>query len=139
MLEGAIGKLKGWLFQPEKQEPRRAPRSPEPEIVVHYWDGSASEGRHLRDISESGAYIYTTENWYPGTIIRLVLQGYQKNTLQDGTAVPAPSACIPARVIRQGTDGVAVEFAFRNKEEEDTLRKFLAAIPAQPAQTVPPK
>jgi len=139
MLGGAIGKVKGWLFHQEPEEPRRALRSQEPEILVHYWDGSAPEGRHLRDISETGAYIYTKESWYPGTIVRLILQGYQKKSLEDGTTVPAASACVPARVVRQGVDGVAVEFAFRNKEEEETLRKFLAAIPAQPVQTVSPK
>jgi len=139
MLGGTIGKIKGWLFQQEPEEPRRAPRSPEPEILVHYWDGSAPEGRHLRDISQTGAYIYTQESWYPGTIVRLILQGYRQKSLEDGTTAPAASACIPARVIRQGADGVAVEFAFRNKEEEETFREFLDAIPAQPAQTVSPK
>jgi Flp pilus assembly protein TadG len=104
--------------------------------VVHYWDGSAPEGRHLRDISHSGAYIYTPERWYPGTIIRIILQGYQTAARKDGTVGPAASACLPARVVRHGSDGVAVEFAFRDKEEEETLRTFLAAIPAQPERTV---
>jgi hypothetical protein len=137
MLNDAIGKMKKWLFQ-ESAEPRRAARAVQPEIVVHYWDGSAPEGRHLRDISETGAYIYTPERWYPGTIVRLILQGYQTTAREDGTVAPGVTTCIAAKVIRQGSDGVAVEFAFRDKEEEGTLRKFLAAIPAQPASTAPP-
>jgi hypothetical protein len=131
----AIGRLKRWLLQ-ENQEPRRAPRSSEPEVVVYYWDGSAPEGRRLRDLSQSGAYIYTTERWYPGTIVRIILQGCQTAVQEDGTMGPAASTCIPARVVRHGTDGVAVEFAFRDKEEQESLRMFLAAIPAQPEQTV---
>jgi len=138
MMRQAIGRIKRWLLQ-ESEEPRRATRSREPEIVVYYWDGSAPEGRRLRDISESGAYIYTTERWYPGTIVRIILQGWQMAAREDGTTGPAASTCIPARVVRHGTDGVAVEFAFRDKEEQESLRTFLAAIPQQPEQTVPGK
>jgi hypothetical protein len=130
----ALGRMKRWLLQ-ETEEPRCAPRSTEPEIIVHYWDGSAPEGRHLRDISESGAYIYTPERWYPGTIIRIILQGYQTAVQEDGSIAPAASTCIPARVVRHGADGVAVEFAFRSEEEAEALRKFLASIPAQPLRT----
>jgi Flp pilus assembly protein TadG len=127
----SLRRMRNWLLQ-EDEEPRRAPRFREPEIVVHYWDGSAPEGRQLRDISESGAYIYTSERWYPGTMIRIILQGYQTEVKEDGTVVPKVSTVITARVIRHGPDGVAVEFAFRDKKEETTLRTFLAAIPVQP-------
>ena len=73
MFQHAIGKMKGWLAG-EREEPRRALRIPHPEILVYYWDGSAPEGRRIHDISHSGAYICTPERWYPGTIIRLILQ-----------------------------------------------------------------
>jgi Flp pilus assembly protein TadG len=134
----SLGRMKRWLLQ-ENEEPRRAPRNAQPEVVVYYWDGSAPEGRQLRDISQSGAYIYTPERWYPGTIIRIILQGYQTVTREDGTTAPQATTCIPARVIRQGADGVAVEFAFRDKKEEESLRNFLAAIPAPPARAEPTK
>jgi len=127
----SLSTMKRWLLH-ESEEPRRAQRTVRPDVVVHYWDGSAPEGRQLRDISESGAYIYTPERWYPGTIIRIILQGYQTELRADGTVGPKASTCIPARVVRQGEDGVAVEFAFRDKEEESTLRAFLASIPIQP-------
>lgn len=131
----AIGRIKRWLLQ-ENEEPRRAPRTTEPEIVVYYWDGSAPEGRRLRDISQSGAYIYTTERWYPGTIVRIILQGCRMAPREDGTTSPVASTCIPARVVRHGTDGVAVEFAFRDREEQESLRTFLAGIPEQPEPAV---
>ena len=130
MFRGAIGRIRGWLLQ-EDEEPRRAPRSTQPEVVVYYWDGAAREGRRIHDISQSGAYICTPERWYVGTIIRLVLQGLPITVRPDGTTVPETSACVSARVIRHGSDGVAVEFVFRNKQEEDDLRTFLAAIPGQ--------
>ena len=135
---GLLGKMKQWLLQEEAGEPWRAPRSTKPEVLVYYWDGSAPEGRHIRDVSQSGAYIYTPERWYIGTIIRILLQGYPTTTQKDGTTAPTASTCIPARVVRHGSDGVAVEFIFQNKKEEESLRTFLAAIPAQPAITVPP-
>ena len=141
MYRSAIGKLRGWLL-PEKEEdeePRRAPRGLEPEVIVHYWDGSVPDARHVRDISDSGAYIYTPERWYLGTIIRILLQGYPKSIREDGTTVPTSSICIPARVVRHGTDGIAVEFIFQDEEEEQRFQKFLAAIPAQPPRTQRPK
>jgi hypothetical protein len=136
MFGRALGKMKRWLLQ-ESEEPRRAPREPDPEVIVYYWDGSAPEGRHLRDISLTGAYIYTKERWYPGTIIRIVLQGYQTALQDDGTTRPAASISIPARVVREEPDGVAVEFAMRDKGEEESLRTFLASIPPQPARAGP--
>jgi len=136
MFQGAIGKMKEWLFQ-EHREPRSAPRSMEPEIVAYYWDGSVPEGRRIHDISQSGAYICTPERWYLGTIVRLVLQGRPREAPPDGATATRPSTCVPARIVRQGSDGVAVEFIFRDKEEQESLRTFLAAIPIQPVEGAP--
>jgi Flp pilus assembly protein TadG len=138
MLQQTIGKIRGWLAG-EKQDPRRAPRSTHPEILVYYWDGSAPEGRRIHDISPSGAYICTPERWYLGTIIRLILQREPAPIGKDGAMAPTASTCIPARVVRHGSDGVAVEFVFRNPQEEESFRTFLAAMPAQPAGSAPSK
>ncbi len=131
--------LQEWLLREsrERKELRRAPRFMQPEIVVYYWDGAAPEGRRIRDISRSGAYIRTPERWYPGTIVRLVLQKYPAAKPGDGAAVPVASTCIPARVVRHGRDGVAVEFVFRDAKEEKTLRAFLAAFSAPAAESAP--
>src|SRR4051812_15952583 len=98
-------KMRRWLF-PEGAEQRRAPRLAQTEIVVHYWDGAAPEGREIRDISDHGAYILTTEQWYPGTIVRIILQGPASPSADGGWCAPA-SIVVAARVIRQGKDGVA--------------------------------
>jgi Flp pilus assembly protein TadG len=136
MFQRAMGKMRGWLVQ-EKEDPRRAARSTHPEVLVYYWDGSAPEGRRMHDISESGAYICTSERWYPGTIMRLILQKHPKAIGKDGAAAPPASICVPARVVRHGSDGVAVEFIFRNRQEEDSFRTFLAAIPTGPPGSAP--
>lgn len=121
-----------WLLQ-ESEEPRRTPRLSRPEFVVHYWDGAAPEARTILDVSDSGAYILTTERWYPGTLIRIVIQRHGPGVLADGTTVAARSICVPARVVRQGDDGVAVEFAFRDKRSAKTFREFLGSTATQAA------
>ena len=52
--------------------------------MVHYWGGTAPGRREVRDISDSGAYIYTAEHWYPGTIIRVVFQTQRMSIVEDG-------------------------------------------------------
>jgi hypothetical protein len=98
----------------------------EGEMVVEYWDGVAPAGRGIRDISESGAYICTTEKWYSGAIIRLVFRGREAKT-----SVP-----VLAQVVRQGQDGFAMEFMFNTVRQREEFRKFLAALPAA-AKTLP--
>jgi Flp pilus assembly protein TadG len=136
MFQRAIGKMRGWLVQ-EEEDPRRSPRNACPEILVYCWDGAAPEGRRIHDISPSGAYICTPERWYPGTIIRLIIQRGPTALREDGATGPTASICISARIVRHGSDGVAVEFVFRNRHEEESFRTFLAAIPAQPAGSAP--
>jgi Flp pilus assembly protein TadG len=135
MAANAIGRLKRWLLH-ENEEPRREPRIIEPEIVVHYWDGSVPEGRCLRDISKYGAYIHTPERWYPGTSVRLILQGYQTAIREDGSTAPRTSTCVTARVVRHGPDGVAVQFSFPDEREREIFQKFLEAILLQPARII---
>lgn len=125
-MQKSFAKMKRWLLQ-EPEEPRRSPRLVIPEIVVHYWDGAAPEGREIRDISDTGAYIFTGEQWYPGTIVRIIIQ----KPAPDNGSPPNNSICVTSRVVRQGVDGVAVEFIFREKEDEKAFRNFLAGLSAQ--------
>lgn len=128
MFKRVIGGLSDWL-EKGPAEKRRAPRLPEPSLLVYYWDGSVPEGRKIRDISSSGAYVITPERWYVGTIVRLILQGYKTTPKPDGGIVSSRSTSIPCRVIRHGTDGIGVEFMFSSPEEKKTLQEFLKAIP----------
>src|ERR1700733_4156384 len=129
MLKQLIGGFSRWLENQPSGDKRRAPRLAEPSVMVYYWDGSVPEGRKIRDISTSGAYVITPERWYIGTIVRLILQGYKTTALPDGGIVPSRSTSIPSRVVRHGPDGIGVEFMFSTPEEEKALQDFLASIP----------
>jgi Flp pilus assembly protein TadG len=129
VLKGLMDNFFRWLDHNPSAEKRRAPRVAEPFLLVYYWDGSVPEGRKIRDISPSGAYIITPERWYIGTIVRLVLQGYKTTPRPNDGIVPSRSTSIPARVVRHGIDGIGVEFMFPTAGERKTLETFLATIP----------
>jgi Flp pilus assembly protein TadG len=130
-MPASFSKLKHWLLQQDTPEPRRAPRFPEPDVVVHYWGGPPAGGQGIRDISERGAYVYTRERWYPGTIIRIVFQSQRMAVKDDGARTADASICIDSRVVRQGDDGVAVEFVYASKEEHRKFQAFLASVSMQ--------
>ena len=104
---------------------------------MHYWDGSAPEGRQIRDISESGAYIYTPERWYLGTIIRDHSSGIPDvdgaGERQHGRA-PA-SICVPARVVRQDPTELLSSSSFQTKQDATAFRTFLAANSGSAAES----
>lgn len=129
MFKGLIAGFFRWLDRGPSTELRGASRATEPSLLVYYWDGSVPEGRQIRDISASGAYIITPERWYVGTIVRLVLQGYKTTRQPDDGIVPSRSTSIPARVVRHGIDGIGVEFMFSNSKERKMLGDFLSTIP----------
>jgi len=131
MLKRMMGGLSRWLEGESSvdKDKRRAPRLPEPSLLVYYWDGSVPEGRKIRDISDSGAYVITPERWYVGTIVRLILQGYKTTPQPNGGIIPSRSTSIPSRVIRHGADGIGVEFMFSTPGEKLALEEFLKAIP----------
>lgn len=97
---------------------------------MHYWGGTSQRGEEIRDISESGAYIYTREQWYPGTIIRVVFQSQRMHVRDNGARTAEASICVNCRVLRHGDDGVAIEFVYRSKEERGNFRAFLGTVPA---------
>jgi len=129
VFKGMMGNLSRWLENGRARDKRRAARLADPSLLVYYWDGSVPEGRRIRDISNSGAYIVTPERWYVGTIVRLILQGYKTTPQPQGGIVPSRSTSIPSRVVRHGPDGIGVEFVFSNSDEQKALREFLEAIP----------
>src|SRR5437016_5942803 len=106
---------------------RRAARTLEPFVLAHYWNGSAPLGHGLRDISLSGAYIYTTDRWYLGTILQLSLQVDEAAASDMGLTMPAASVRARCKVVRHGPDGVGVQFMFLKKEERASMKRFLAS------------
>lgn len=134
----SFARVKRWLLH-ENEDSRRALRVAQPRIVVHYWDGSAPGGREVRDMNEFGAFICTTERWYPGTIVRILLQGQRMTVEADGPRRPSASICVASRVIRHEDDGIAVEFVYRNKKERQEFRDFMARVSEEADDTAPGK
>jgi hypothetical protein len=142
-------RLKNWLAKPDAApEQRSAPRISRPPVVVFHWDGSTPASRHLRDISLTGAYLYTSERWYPGTVVRLLIQGTNPG---DQIAVPdevegvdvagdeaewggkarppSNSISLQARVVYHGKDGMALEFLFGGPGDRKLLEELIAGAP----------
>ena len=92
-----------WLEQLQFRDRRRATRQESPDLVAHYWDGAAPLPHRIRDISSTGLYLLTEERWYPGTLVRLLLQ-------RGGVAETDPdrSITVNAKVVRSGSDGVGL-------------------------------
>jgi Flp pilus assembly protein TadG len=114
-------RLKEWAFHSSEQ--RRAERYPETGTVAYYWDGSVPVPHEIRDISLTGAYLRTPERWYPGTIVKLTLK-----TNGARAVAPAESIEVRCRVVRQGPDGVGLQFISHELEERRGLRRFLAGL-----------
>ena len=130
--------LLSWPFLPDNPEPasgdegevplwtardrRCAPRQPAAELDAGFWYGASPQSRAIRDISASGLYLITQEQWYPGTIVRLALRT-RDVTWQD----QAQALSILTRVTRWGRDGVGLQFLAPDSEK--TLSGNLAASP----------
>jgi len=104
--------------------PEEAARS----LAAYYWSGAAPAPHAVRDVSVLGAFIVTSEKWYPGTIINL--------TLQRGSQVARGDDVLSlrSRVGTPGPDGVRLQFLYLNRHEREAARKFLHRIRAEGKQ-----
>ncbi|MBS1804287.1 MAG: PilZ domain-containing protein [Acidobacteria bacterium] len=98
-------KFKHWLNPASSPSDRRkSSRRYVPGMVAHYFTGGAPKPKDVADISMSGMYLLTDDRWMPGTMIQMTLQkpcasGEKKQSIN-----------VLSRIIRRGSDGVAVEF-----------------------------
>lgn len=118
-------KFLDWLREKENEGP--APRAKRFPCVLsaYYWDGSQATPGDVKDISESGAYVVTSERWYPGTILRLTL-----HFEADGKEAKAPETItIACRVVRQGRDGMGVSFIYAGSEDRKASQHFIERVP----------
>ena len=116
-----VNQFKEW-FHPSPER-RRAERYDSPETVAYYWDGSVPVPREIRDISLTGAYLQTSERWYPGTIVKLTLK-----VNRPGTDGPGESIEVRCRVARHGADGVGLQFLSQETHERKGLQRFLSSV-----------
>jgi len=123
------------IFERIKSWWRRGDRPPDGVqrlLAAYYWDGAVPVPHEVREVSTQGAYIVTSEKWYPGTIMNLSLAYKQ----QPAASNPAANLGIGVRskVVSHGPDGVSVEFVYVNRRERQDLMKFLQSVRSRGGQ-----
>jgi hypothetical protein len=118
---------KGWLqklLAPEPKDPRRSPREELSWLGAYFFTGGKPVAYGIRDISLGGAYVFTEERWYPGTVIRMTLIDRRQPT-------PDRSFTVNAKVVRAGNDGVGLQFVLNG--DNNTRRGDSSSIDSQVA------
>ena len=101
------------LLLGDAPDPRNAPRVAIPGLAVYFFTGSTPMAHEVRDISTSGLYIFTSERWYMGTVVRLTLCDRHDPRTER-------SLTMNARVARWGSDGVGLEFILEGDDRFET-------------------
>jgi PilZ domain-containing protein len=97
---------------PELPELRIAPREVLPGLAAYFFTDGIPEAHYVRDISRTGIYVYTTERWKPGTLVRMTLIDRCRLSVER-------SINLYATVVRWGSDGDGLEFNIHN----DNIRR----------------
>ncbi len=113
--------LQSWLkHAPPKVN--RALRYVKPGIVAYYWNGGAPKENLVRDVSATGAYVYTAEKWCVGTIIWIAFQQQASN---GNASSSVPTITLPCRVVRDGPDGFGVNFIVTEHKKRKAVDRFI--------------
>ncbi len=113
-----LGSLLSKLFSKER---RRAQRYSGADLVAYFWTGGHSEPCTIRDISMSGLFLNTAEHWYPGTLVRLVVQ--QKDVSKDrlaGKDITGRVITVQSMVVHCN-EGVGLAFFFIERKGRDKI------------------
>ena len=114
-----------WLIGAPMTEPV-APKFPNM-LSAWYWNGGTSIAAKVREISDSGAHLYTPESWYPGTILTITFQcGSGKNGAKSSDVLT-----LPCRVAGHEQDGMRVTFMCAGPEERKALQRFIKGVPCR--------
>ncbi len=104
---------KGWLkrlISGEPADPRKAPRTALPWLVAYFFTGGRPVPHEIRDVSVTGAFVFTEDRWYPGTVVRMTLTD-KRNPADER------SFTINAEVIRAADDGVGFQFVLKDGKD----------------------
>ena len=129
---------RSWFRLPFIYRPR-AERRESPSLVATYWAGQTPQQNTVANLSNSGAYVLTDQNWKQGEILSLTLQ--RKGVLEH---CPRLRFNLQVKAIRTGSDGVGVSFLLPRgtdlhlwessvksqdplTEPEDVIREFRTA------------
>lgn len=133
---------KSWfqrLWSREKSsDKRRAERKVGPPLIAHYWTGAAPAGQGIQDISSTGLYLQTEQRWYPGTIVKIILQRTNTDGAEDGAE---DSIAVQAKAVRMDSNGVGFAFVLEKAQpprpgqsrldvvaDQNSLEEFLARV-----------
>lgn len=95
--------------EPQAQERRRSPRVAQPSLCAYLGVFGSTQPIPVRDISATGFFLSTDDQWLPGTHMPLRLE----RTDRPGYAL-LHCVTVPTRVIRIGHAGVGFSFVFRD-------------------------
>ena len=119
---------RNWL-RPRFVYRSRADRYESPALVAVHWDGPTPRQSAVANLSNSGAYVLTRENWKPGEIVSLTLQ--RKGTIQDSSRF---RFTLQVKAIRRDEDGVGVAYLL---PRDTDLHLWERSIKAETPQTEP--
>lgn len=91
------------LLSPDPPDARRTAREELPGLSAYFFTGGAPMAHGVRDISLTGMYVYTSERWYPGTMVRMTVCTGNERTAES-------SITLNTTVVRSGDDGVGLRF-----------------------------
>lgn len=101
---------------------KRAARFPAVGMKGCYWDGGESSGRPIKDISATGAYVYSQDGLYVGTVLTVTLQ---RDTETCEGQASSGSITVRCKVVRVEKDGMGVSFMWETAKQRKALERFV--------------
>ena len=126
----SIKPQRNWLdrwFSTDPVDKRKSPRKPAPGLFAFFWTGGPPLAHSIRDISATGLYVVSEERWYPGTLVRMTLA-----TAESGAQSETDSVTVLARAVRDGNDGVGLEFVRPSGLDERTAQLLRGMTAGKP-------
>ena len=124
-----MGLFKGMKGALERMDDRRrAPRITDPPMHAYFWNGAAPIALRLGDISRTGAYIYTPERWYLGTIVQTTFDADPTERASNGPDPSISTVTVWSKIVRHGSDGVAMDFVIVKRTQREKLDALLATV-----------
>lgn len=121
-----MGLFKSMKRTLERIDDRRlAPRIANPAVSAYFWNGAAPLPHRLGDISRTGAYLYTPERWYLGTIVQITLDADGTETTSKG---PDSIVTVWSKIVRHGSDGVGMEFVLVKRSHREQFESLLTTV-----------
>jgi hypothetical protein len=124
-----MGLLKSMRGTRERMDDRRrAPRIAHPVVRAYFWTGTAPIPHYLSDISRIGAYVYTPERWYLGTMVQITLHANPDEMALTRPGSSASTVTVWSKIVRHCPDGVGMEFVLIKRTNREELEAFLATV-----------